>query len=398
MSKPFKILEMLKRPFVRRKNTEAKKEEEDLNVIAAKEEKVFRYEILVSATRNFKNKLGEGGFGPVFKGQLEDGRVVAVKKLGFGSRQGVREFTNEASLLSRVQHKNVVNLYGCCARANDKLLVYEYVSNESLDKILFSRQTKREGTVLDWKKRFEVILGVARGLQYLHEDAHTPIIHRDIKASNILLDERWCPKIADFGMARLFLEDLTHVNTRVVGTNCYMAPEYAMHGLLSSKVDVFSFGVVMIELITGQKSSEFIARSNCSTLIEWAWLLHCKRQWMEMLDPALRSKADVDQVVHCAHVGLLCVQSDPKVRPNMRRVVMLLSKKPSALEEPIRPGVAGYRYRVTADGLSGTWSNTTAGEPSTSSSGAATSFWSTVSNVNSTPTSSLCLATSSSIL
>ncbi|RWW54048.1 hypothetical protein BHE74_00039398 [Ensete ventricosum] len=337
------------------------KEEEDLEAIAAKEHKVFRYEMLVAATRNFnpKQKLGEGGFGPVFKvkcakwidneeGRLADGREVAVKRLGRGSRQGAREFENEAMLLSRVQHKNVVNLYGYCVHADDKLLVYEYVPNESLDKLLFSSKhhsppssscpaslgttkvtipecvtthgratvvhvrhlrqsvtqfvarscscvwpimqakertqhsfglqetrTQEEGDGnkmrVDWKLRYQVMVGVARGLLYLHEGAHTAIIHRDIKAGNILLDDRWVPKIADFGMARLFPEDQTHVNTRVAGTNGYMAPEYVMHGSLSTKADVFSFGVLVLELISGRKNSAFspLPDPESDSLLEW---------------------------------------------------------------------------------------------------------------------------------
>ncbi|XP_020595821.1 putative serine/threonine-protein kinase [Phalaenopsis equestris] len=363
MTKPTGLLDKLIKPFNRRHNRDFRKEEEDLEAIAAKETKVFRYETLAAATRNFsvKHKLGEGGFGLVYKGQLEDGRMVAVKRLGRWSLMGGEEFTNEAMLLSRVQHKNVVTLYGYCTHVEDKLLVYEYVLNESLDKILFSREDKEATMMFDWKKRYDVMIGVARGLQYLHEDAHTPIIHSDIKASNILLDERFCPKIADFGMARLFPEDLTHVNTRVAGTNGYMAPEYAMYGYLSTKVDVFSFGVLIIELITGQKNSTFTPRSDASTLLEWAWRLHKKRQTMEMLDPALESIADTEQVVLCAHVGLLCTQADPKVRPEMRRVVVILSKKPSALEEPIRPGAPGSRYRMRAHGSASKFSSTSSG-------------------------------------
>lgn len=207
--------------------------EEDWERIAAQEQKHFAFEALVAATKDFHptHKLGEGGFGPVYRGKLEDGREIAVKKLSRSSNQGKKEFTNEAKLLARVQHRNVVNLLGYCAHGAEKLLVYEYVPNESLDKLLFKSNSKKE--LLDWKRRFDIITGIARGLLYLHEDSHNCIIHRDIKASNILLDDKWVPKIADFGMARLFPEGETHVNTRVAGTNGYMAPEYVMHGSLS---------------------------------------------------------------------------------------------------------------------------------------------------------------------
>ncbi|EHA8586209.1 cysteine-rich receptor-like protein kinase 10 [Cocos nucifera] len=298
-------------------------------------------------------------------------------------------------LLSRVQHRNVVNLYGYCAHAEERLLVYEYVPNESLDKLLFSHRGedeseagRRRAVLLDWKRRYEVIVGVARGLLYLHEDAHTPIVHRDIKASNILLDDRWVPKIADFGMARLFPEDLTHVNTRVAGTNGYMAPEYVMHGSLSTKADVFSFGVVVLELVSGQKNSSFVPNQEAQSLLEWAWKLFKKGRSLEMMDPTLRSTAVPEQVAMCVHIGLLCTQSDPKLRPDMKRVVVILSKKPSTLEEPIRPGILGSRYRRRPYGPRG--SSYSLGESSlgmTSASNASSTYAST-SNANNTATTS----------
>ncbi|XP_064967693.1 cysteine-rich receptor-like protein kinase 43 isoform X2 [Musa acuminata AAA Group] len=374
-TRPKKFLESLIKPFIGGRNKE-EKGEDDLEAIAATEHKVFRYEMLVAATRNFnpKQKLGEGGFGPVFKGRLEDGRDVAVKRLGRGSRQGAREFENEAMLLSRVQHKNVVNLYGYCAHDDDKLLVYEYIPNESLDKLLFSGEAEGNGSQmqLDWKRRYQVIVGVARGLLYLHEGAHTAIIHRDIKASNILLDNRWVPKIADFGMARLFPEDQTHVNTRVAGTNGYMAPEYVMHGSLSTKADVFSFGVLVLELISGRKNSAFspLPDPEANSLLEWAWKLYKKGQRLELLDPAVASTADAEQVAMCVQIGLLCTQSDPKLRPDMKRVVIILSKQPSVLEEPTRPGIPGSRYRRRSYGTRG--SHYSAGESSSTINSAST--------------------------
>ncbi|XP_010552694.1 PREDICTED: putative receptor-like protein kinase At4g00960 isoform X3 [Tarenaya hassleriana] len=262
------FIQGLIKPFKRGSSREGVGED-DLERIAALEQKVFPFQVLVSATKNFhpNHKLGEGGFGPVYKGRLSDGREIAVKKLSQSSRQGKNEFVNEAKLLAKVQHRNVVNLVGYCTHGDDKLLVYEYVSNESLDKVLFKSNRRAE---LDWKHRLEIITGVARGLLYLHEDAPNCIIHRDIKAGNILLDDKWVPKIADFGMARLFPEDRTHVNTRVAGTNGYMAPEYVMHGVLSVKADIFSFGVLVLELISGQKNSSFSLRHPDQTLLEWA--------------------------------------------------------------------------------------------------------------------------------
>ncbi|KAJ0231962.1 Protein kinase domain-containing protein [Hirschfeldia incana] len=340
MNKPMNFFQNIIKPFKRTSNSGL---EDDIERIAALEQKVFSFQVLVSATKDFNltHKLGEGGFGPVFKGRLPDGRDVAVKKLSQASRQGKNEFVNEAKLLAKVQHRNVVNLWGYCTHGDDKLLVYEYVANESLDKVLFKSNRRSE---IDWKRRFEIITGIARGLLYLHEDAPNCIIHRDIKAGNILLDEKWVPKIADFGMARLYQEDATHVNTRVAGTNGYMAPEYVMHGVLSVKADVFSFGVVVLELISGQKNSSFSMRHPDQTLLEWAYKLYKKGRTMEILDTEIAASADPEQVRLCVQIGLLCVQGDPHQRPAMRRVAMLLTRKPGHLEEPERPGVPGSRY------------------------------------------------------
>jgi len=216
-------------------------------------ELIFKYHILREATSNFKaeNKLGEGGFGSVFKGVLPDGREVAVKRLKIGSRQGNAEFLNEANLISRVQHRNLVKLLGCCVECSERLLVYEYLQNSSLDKIIFDTT---KGHSLKWSERYEIIVGIARGLAYLHEQSVIRIIHRDIKASNILLDNKQKPKIADFGLAKLFAEDESHVSTRVAGTLGYMAPEYALRGQLTEKADVFSFGVLLLEIVSGRKN------------------------------------------------------------------------------------------------------------------------------------------------
>ncbi|GLT24857.1 hypothetical protein SLA2020_000240 [Shorea laevis] len=343
MIKPKKFLQNLIKIF-KFGSGKGRKNEEDLQKLAEQEQKHFPFEILVAATKDFHatHKLGQGGFGPVFRGRLSDGREIAVKKLSQTSNQGKKEFQNEAKLLARVQHRNVVNLLGYCVHGTEKLLVYEYVSNESLDKLLFKSNRRAE---LDWKRRFDIICGIARGLLYLHEDSHNCIIHRDIKASNILLDEKWVPKIADFGMARLFPEDQTHVNTRVAGTSGYMAPEYVMNGQLSVKADVFSFGVLVLELISGQRNSTFSSHSEAQSLLEWVYKLYKKGRSLEMMDSAIAASAVPEQVAMCIQIGLLCTQGDPQLRPTMRRVVVLLSKKPGNLEEPTRPGVPGSRYR-----------------------------------------------------
>ncbi|KAJ4960711.1 hypothetical protein NE237_020621 [Protea cynaroides] len=344
MTKPSGFLQNLMKPFKFHSDNDSQKEE-DLEKIASQVQKNFSLETLVSATRNFHSdhKLGEGGFGPVYKGKLGDGREIAVKRLSHTSNQGKKEFMNEAKLLAKVQHRNVVNLLGYCAQGSEKLLVYEYVVNESLDKLLFNAGRRAD---LDWKRRYDVITGVARGLLYLHEDSHSVIIHRDIKASNILLDDKWCPKIADFGMARLYPEDQTHINTRVAGTNGYMAPEYVMHGQLSVKADVFSYGVVLLELITGRKNSNF-SHAEYQSLLEWVWKCYKKERKLEVMDPILASTAIIEQVEICIQIGLLCTQADPNLRPKMRRVVVMLSKRPGTLEEPTRPGYPGSRYKRT---------------------------------------------------
>ncbi|WOL08826.1 cysteine-rich receptor-like protein kinase 35 isoform X2 [Canna indica] len=384
-----KIFKRFIEHFVDGGSNEEGKEQEDLVALTIREQRVFRYEVLAAATRKFspKQKLGEGGFGPVFKGRLEDGRDVAVKRLGLTSRQGAKEFMNEAILLSKVQHKNLVNLYGYCIHGNDKLLVYEYVRNESLDKILFSREEENcKKAQLDWNRRFQVIAGVARGLLYLHEDAHTTIIHRDIKASNILLDEEWSPKIADFGMARLFPAEQTQVKTRVVGTNGYMAPEYVLHGSLSTKADVFSFGVVVLELVSGRRNAAFspLPDPEARSLLEWAWRLHKKGQTMELLDPALKSTADAEQVAMCVHIGLLCIQPDPKLRPDMNRVMLILSKRPRTLEEPTRPGFPPSRHRRHQAPVGGS-SHSSGESSSTANTASAATSWTTITPSHRSP-------------
>ncbi|GLJ37778.1 hypothetical protein SUGI_0767870 [Cryptomeria japonica] len=244
---------------------------------------IFNLETLTAATKDFHedNKLGEGGFGAVYKGTMPDGREIAVKKLSLQSPQGKKEFENEVKLLARVQHQNLVNLLGCCTQGSESLLVYEYLVNKSLDKILFDPQRSRE---LDWQKRFNIIVGVARGLLFLHDDSRLRIIHRDIKASNILLDEEMNPKIADFGIARLFPEDETHVSTRVAGTYGYLAPEYAMHGQLSDKADVYSFGIVLLEIVSGRKNTDSQISNGVQGLLELAWECYSKGNSVDVID------------------------------------------------------------------------------------------------------------------
>ncbi|XP_016701534.2 cysteine-rich receptor-like protein kinase 18 isoform X2 [Gossypium hirsutum] len=227
------------------------------NIGRSQEFPSIQLNILQAATNNFcdENKLGQGGFGPVYKGTLADGKEIAVKRLSRTSGQGLLEFKNEVMLIAKLQHRNLVRLLGCCLEKNEKLLVYEFMPNKSLDMFLFDSSLPAQ---LVWQKRFNIIKGTARGIMYLHEDSRLRIIHRDLKASNVLLDHEMNPKISDFGMAKIFGRDQNEANTnRVVGTYGYMAPEYAMEGLFSVKSDVFSFGVLLLEIISGKRNNGF---------------------------------------------------------------------------------------------------------------------------------------------
>uniref|UniRef100_A0A2N9GHU4 non-specific serine/threonine protein kinase n=1 Tax=Fagus sylvatica TaxID=28930 RepID=A0A2N9GHU4_FAGSY len=263
----------------------------------------FSYAELRSATEDFNpsNKLGEGGFGPVFKGTLSDGRIVAVKQLSVASHQGKSQFVTEISTISAVQHRNLVKLYGCCIDGDRRLLVYEYLENRSLDQALFGKSNLR----LDWPTRFSVCLGTARGLAYLHEESRPRIVHRDVKASNILIDGELCPKISDFGLAKLYDDTKTHISTRVAGTIGYLAPEYAMRGHLTEKADVFGFGVVALEILSGRPNSDNSLDTDKIYL--------------------LGMEFDEGEAARVIAVSFLCTQASPMMRPSMSRVVAMLA-------------------------------------------------------------------------
>uniref|UniRef100_A0ACD5U733 Uncharacterized protein n=1 Tax=Avena sativa TaxID=4498 RepID=A0ACD5U733_AVESA len=304
---------------------------------------------LRTATDNFAdaNKLGEGGFGAVYKGDLPDGQEIAVKRLSRSSGQGIGELKNELVLVAKLQHKNLVRLVGVCLQEHEKLLVYEYMPNRSIDKILFDPEKRKE---LDWGKRLKIISGIARGLQYLHEDSQLRIIHRDLKASNVLLDSDYTPKISDFGMARLFGADQSReVTNRIVGTYGYMAPEYAMRGHYSTKSDVFSFGILMLEFLTGRRSSGSYNFNESGDLLSLIWEHWSTGAITEILDSSLRSHAPGDQVVKILHIGLLCVQDNPADRPMMSTVNIMLSSNTVSLPSPSKPS-----FFITK---SGTYSN-----------------------------------------
>eukprot|EP00253_Pinus_taeda_P019495 PITA_19495 len=294
---------------------------------------LFTLETLLAATENFheSNKLGEGGFGAVYKGTTLYGKDIAVKKLSLKSLQGKKEFMNEVNLVAKVQHRNLVNLLGCCA--------------EGLD------------SQLDWQKRYNIIMGVARGLLYLHQDSQLRIIHRDIKASNVLLDEKLNPKIADFGLARLFPEDETHVSTRVAGTYGYMPPEYAMRGQLSVKTDVYSFGVLLLEIISGRKNTDYSLSPEMQILLGWAWRSYDGGNIVQLIDPAIIETCDETQASRCIQIGLLCTQTESHLRPAMSTVTLMLSTDSwTYLPDPTKPDfVSSYlsqTNKITSSGSS----------------------------------------------
>ncbi|CAI9087674.1 OLC1v1021809C1 [Oldenlandia corymbosa var. corymbosa] len=289
---------------------------------------VFDLRTIVSATNSFAfaNKLGEGGFGSVYKGQLQNGREIAVKRLSRSSGQGIEEFKNETTLIARLQHRNLVKLLGCCIQQEEKMLVYEYLPNKGLDNFIFD---KEKGGMLDWRKRFEIIIGIARGIVYLHRDSRLRIIHRDLKASNVLLDANMEPKISDFGMARIFGADQMEAKThRVVGTYGYMSPEYAMEGLFSEKSDVFSFGVLLVEIISGKKSFRSLS-DNTVSLIGYVWRLWKEGKALDLVDPAMGDSYNPEEVEKCIQIGLLCVQEHAGDRPTMSTVLSMLCNETS---------------------------------------------------------------------
>ncbi|KAL3742073.1 hypothetical protein ACJRO7_017538 [Eucalyptus globulus] len=289
-----------------------------------------------AATDDFSgaNKLGQGGFSAVYKGTLANGQFIAVKRLSVDLGQGDQEFKNEVLLVARLQHQNLVRLLGFCLEGRERLLIYEFEPNSSLDHFIFDPVRSRQ---LDWERRQKIIVGIARGLLYLHEDSQIRIIHRDLKASNILLDAEMTPKISDFGTARLFVVDQTRdATSRVVGTYGYMAPEYAMHGLFSVKTDVFSFGVLLLEIISGQKSCRFCNGDTTEDLLSYAW-----RNWREgtpsnLIDPNLANGSRT-KMLRCIHIGLLCVQEVEADRPTVWSVISMLSRNSNTLPLPSRP-------------------------------------------------------------
>ncbi|KAL8045915.1 hypothetical protein ABFX02_08G144800 [Erythranthe guttata] len=301
---------------------------------------VFKFQLLLNATAQFdsNNMLGEGGFGPVYKGKLPNGQEIAVKRLARSSNQGLEELMNEVEVISKLQHRNLVKLIGCCVECEEKMLVYEYLPNGSLDAYLFDSRNKG---FLDWKTRAMIIEGICQGLLYLHRDSRLTIIHRDLKASNILLDDELNPKISDFGMARIFRLKENQANTRrVVGTYGYMSPEYALHGIFSEKSDVYSFGVLLLEILSGKRNTSFYHEEQ--HLIEYVWKLWNEEKMVNFIDPTINGSGILEsEIVRYANVGLLCVQDVAADRPNISTVLSMLGSEILELPCPKKPAFFG---------------------------------------------------------
>ncbi|MED6111857.1 hypothetical protein PIB30_056216 [Stylosanthes scabra] len=321
-----------------------------LNVDQSKEEqeedpevKFYDLSVIASSTDNFsdKNKLGEGGFGPVFMGTLENGQRIAVKRLSTGSGQGLNEFKNEIALIAKLQHRNLVKLQGYCIQNEEKLLIYEYMPNKSLDFFIFE-QTQR--MVLDWPTRFNVIRGITRGLLYLHQDSRLTVIHRDLKASNILLDHKMNPKISDFGLARILGEDqATEITRRIVGTYGYIAPEYAIDGNFSVKSDVYSFGVLLLEIVSGKRNRGDQHQNKHTNLTEYAWKLWMEGRALELISEDIKESCNGSEALRCIHISFLCLEQHPHDRPSMSSVVMMLSSE-ICLPKPKQPALFVGEY------------------------------------------------------
>ncbi|KAG6395934.1 hypothetical protein SASPL_142067 [Salvia splendens] len=294
----------------------------------------FKYETLEKATNYFDplRKLGQGGAGSVYRGTLPNGNTVAVKRLFFSTRQWVDEFFNEVNLISGIEHKNLVKLLGCSIEGPESLLVYEYVPNQSLEVCLFDKNRTK---ILNWKERYNIVVGMAEGIAFLHGGTELRIIHRDIKGSNVLLDENLDAKIADFGLARNFAADKTHLSTGIAGTLGYMAPEYIVKGQLTEKADVYSFGVLVLEIVCGRKNNVFVEDSG--SLLQTVWKLFKTDRLAESVDPSLKGDFPPSEASKVLKIGLLCAQASVAQRPSMVDVVRMLTDENCEVPEPKQP-------------------------------------------------------------
>ncbi|XP_022715709.1 probable LRR receptor-like serine/threonine-protein kinase At1g07650 [Durio zibethinus] len=308
----------------------------------------FTFRQMKVATNNFDgaNKIGEGGFGAVYKGVLLDGTIIAIKKLSSKSRQGDREFLNELGMIAGLQHPNLVRLYGCCVEGTQLLLVYEHMENNSLARALFGPTESQ--LKLDWPTRQKICLGIAKGLAFLHEESGLKIVHRDIKTTNVLLDGDLNAKISDFGLAKFDEEENTHISTRVAGTIGYMAPEYALWGYLTYKADVYSFGIVALEIVAGKNNTKYRPEEDYVCLQDWALVLQQKGNLMELVDPRLGTEFNEEEAMRMTRVALLCTNSSPALRPIMSEVVSMLEGRTPVPELIMDPSIFGDEMRFGA--------------------------------------------------
>lgn len=329
-------------PLFRRKHQSSTRHASEFNdeLSGVKNVTLFSYKQLRIATDDFStvNKIGEGGFGSVYKGRLKSGKMAAIKVLSSESKQGVREFLTEIKVISDVDHENLVKLYGCCIEDDHRILVYNYLENNSLAQTLLGGG--HSSIQFSWRTRTKISIGVAKGLAYLHEQVKPHIIHRDIKASNILLDKDLTPKISDFGLAKLIPPNATHVSTRVAGTIGYLAPEYAIRGQATRKSDVYSYGVLLIEIVTGRCNTNSRLPIDEQYLLERAWQLYERKELVLLVDTSLDGDFDAEQACRFLKIGLLCTQDSLKLRPSMSTILKMLTGEMEVNDNKItKPGL-----------------------------------------------------------
>ncbi|KAI7747031.1 hypothetical protein M8C21_020291 [Ambrosia artemisiifolia] len=343
-----------------RANNRGSNVDASIELLDAENMRLYTYRDLQAATTNFRpeSKIGQGGFGSVYKGVLRDGLEVAIKVLSAESRQGLREFLNEITVISNIHHENLVKLHGYCVEKDHRILVYGYLKNGSLDQTLLG--SGHCSINFTWELRRKICIGVAKGLAYLHEEVEPHIIHRDIKASNILLDEDYTPKISDFGLAKIFPAHLTHVSTRIAGTQGYLAPEYAIRGQLTRKADIYSFGILLLEIVSGRPNQNKRLPVEEQYLLDRVWQLYREGELERLVDTSMEEDVDIDEACRYLKIGLLCTQSLVKSRPAMSSVMRMLNNDMDLNEKDLsNPGIFSelLTYKTAKNNTSGTSSS-----------------------------------------